>query len=440
MENNYFDDLVRDAIGDYDATSPSSDWDEMEKHLDTSTALRQKLYIAKSIEIFLMAFAIWTVVQFVKTDNISTLPTSNVPQKMETPAQLPVSPFVYEEEQKGKQEQKIQPQFPVLPPKKVQEKQVKEAASNLIDMPVATIQAPVMKSVKAELLPRNSNNVIQNIQQNQSLINTNNLEVLPVVKTKKEEQNIDYNAIATLDYKLLENRNKNLSPLDVIPAAPDNAKGQKPKSKFRLSGLIAADWFRISTSEKVPVTKKQEKISGTVGLLADYQISKTLRVETGVAYSMRNQMEYDFEPSAYGTKRRVLDVQAKSIEVPVNLKYNFASVGETDFYMVAGVSNYFIMKVNNDLQEIDYYSGIMSNAFQDPRVSADSFNEGLAKNGELNSNHYASINGGIGAERSIGKGFTAFVQGDYKQGVFTSGRHEDTISAVSLSAGVRRSL
>ena len=67
------DNMVRDAIGEYELAFNPADWDAMEAQLEKDTRVRRKLYVAKGVEVCLMALAIWTTLQFVNIDNYTDI-------------------------------------------------------------------------------------------------------------------------------------------------------------------------------------------------------------------------------------------------------------------------------------------------------------------------------------------------------------------------------
>jgi hypothetical protein len=110
MENNYMDNLVRDALSEYEMNVPASDWNEMEGRLDRSDSMRRKLYLTKGIEVCLMVFAIWTAVQWVQTDisGVDISADKSIEQQVQQPEESMIMPvFSTEKEAASEQEKNI---------------------------------------------------------------------------------------------------------------------------------------------------------------------------------------------------------------------------------------------------------------------------------------------------------------------------------------------
>jgi hypothetical protein len=96
--------------------------------------------------------------------------------------------------------------------------------------------------------------------------------------------------------------------------------------------------------------------------------------------------------------------------------------------------------VNNTALEFQAYNSTMQTSA--PRQPV--MDLGLLEQGELPSNHYISLNGGVGVEHSLPrknkKPITIFAQANYRQGLLRTGRHDDQISALALQVGAKSEL
>ncbi len=438
MENNYMDKMVRDAIGEYETNVPSSNWDEMEMLLDKDTDMRRRLYMAKGIEVFLMVFAIWTVMQFVQTDAASSSHTeANAPTIIESSEQ-PNAPVILDNE-----EQKEAKPSDALQNGNQNDKQ--PATYN--GQPFAQLPSTSSQQSKAikvdNKLNDNKNNlpIAKQVHNNKDDISNKDVLVLDNQEEKVIASILDFSEIASLDTRLLQNDAYTLSPLEPLII--------KKKSKWKLGAFASLDWFNIKPDESVAAVSKQaQAINPGIALRANYQLANNIDLEFGVGLSKRQHRIRTNTPFVNQTSSGILaeiqDINTYVLEVPVDLKYNFKTIGDTKFYALAGVSNYLIMDVDNKGVVQELYLG--SSIVKDPNFVTNSPREpvqdlGLLEEGTLPSNHYVSLNGGLGVEHSIGKrkNYTIFAQAQYKQGVFKTGRHEDRISALALATGVKRS-
>lgn len=97
-----------------------------------------------------------------------------------------------------------------------------------------------------------------------------------------------------------------------------------------------------------------------IGIIAGYQISKSLSVETGLMYDRKNYFssgEY-FDMSKVSAsmpadmKLLSLEGSCAIFEIPVKIKYNLRSKGNTNFYSTAGISTYIITNEYNKYRAV----------------------------------------------------------------------------------------
>ena len=97
-------------------------------------------------------------------------------------------------------------------------------------------------------------------------------------------------------------------------------------------------------------TQGLKKPGYDIGVIAGYQISKSLSVETGLMYDRK----YYFSSGKYfdmskvsasmpaGMKVLSLDGSSAVFEIPVKIKYNLPGKSNSNFYSIAGISTYII--------------------------------------------------------------------------------------------------
>lgn len=439
MENNYMDKLVRDAIGDYEPNFPDSDWDEMESLIENDNSMRRKMYIAKGIEVLLMVFAIWTVIQFVNTDTASNAQDANVPTTTQPSEQQNAPAIIIDD---NNEEQKVEP-TDKLENGNSEEPQATDKEQIFAKYEQGQLQNDI-QTVENSFdndkinLPI-AKNIHENINNEGVVIhkNTDNAELLsrPIAST------ISMDALESIEQGLLQNNARSLSPLPTFFKETDASRMTKPR-KWKLGAFASLDFFKIQPDETVNpnVSKQAQNFNPGVGLVADYVLTDDLELEFGAAFACKEHVIRTNTQTSTGIIAELQGIHTYTIEVPVALKYNIVNKGNTKLYVMGGASNYFITNVKNTALEYQTYNSTMTPSPNRQPV----MDLGLLEQGELPSNHYISLNGGIGVEHSLPrknkKAITIFAQANYKQGLLRTGRHNDQISALALQVGAKSEL
>lgn len=482
--DDMFDELVRKQLEDTSPELlhddlPAADWSEMENRLEQSETSYRRLLYAKSIEVVLVVFAIWTAVQFFQTE--TEIPSKNNPSPTSINTQKPSEHnAIIEADEKVEKAERVE--YPSSQSTTNGTTQDANNASRFEDF--IEINEPATSGETAA--PNNPTNntgkpvadasTIDNINyQNDASNNLNapssNPTPTPIANSYKtlqaqlsntlqagsDENTLLKNEQVILDFENTELLSLNLEPLSVaVPAmkalaysfdaleAPNQSKHIAPKRSVKVGVFASSDWFSIQPADQVAVAKDAVQPSGSIGILVDIPLYKKLTLQTGGAFVQRKQHEYSFAAQSQGTTRKVLEVNTKSIEVPVQLQYEFLRIGDAALYVVGGISNYLNLVIENSLQEVDFYSGVITNStnsinFADQRQVDNSADQGVLEVMEIEDNHYLSVNCGAGITYEFGKRhrFEAFAQAQYKKGILTIGRHEDKISATAFSAGLK---
>ncbi|MEO7766138.1 MAG: outer membrane beta-barrel protein [Ferruginibacter sp.] len=107
-------------------------------------------------------------------------------------------------------------------------------------------------------------------------------------------------------------------------------------------------------------TQGLKKPGFDIGIVAGYQINKSLSVETGLMYDRK----YYFSSGKYFDMSKVrssmpADMKVLSLEgncavfeIPAKIKYNLGSKGNTNFYSTAGISTYIITNEYNKYRAV----------------------------------------------------------------------------------------
>ncbi len=129
-------------------------------------------------------------------------------------------------------------------------------------------------------------------------------------------------------------------------------KTNKPSSKNKIHSLYAGviTGFDVSTVEFQSV-----KTTGyTAGILLGYQLNKKLSIESGFLFDKKF---YYTDGKDFSTKKIILYPNTSIIdatgncfmfELPINIKYNWASTSKSNWFSTLGMSSYFMKKENYD--------------------------------------------------------------------------------------------
>jgi hypothetical protein len=111
-------------------------------------------------------------------------------------------------------------------------------------------------------------------------------------------------------------------------------------------GVIAGPDFSTVKLDKI------NKTGITVGVIAGYRLNKKLSIESGLLFDKKY---YYSEGKYFNSKHLYLptyttldnvDGDCQMVELPLNLKYDFASNKKANWFALAGVSSYFMKKEN----------------------------------------------------------------------------------------------
>lgn len=449
MENNYMDNLVRDALSEYEMNVPASDWNEMEGRLDRSDSMRRKLYLTKGIEVCLMVFAIWTAVQWVQTDisGVDISADKSIEQQVQQPKESMIMPVFSTEKEAASEEEKniTSPEEGI------------ENPSSYQGIPFAKIEKSesILKIVKAKLeeTPTILNNQSNDLPieselyiNKSSVVDKSEIEKLANNNAKVFAVN-NWSFIPSIKTELLEVDLKDLKSLE-LSIKPESILGEEKESgvkkdrKFRLGIIASMDWFNIRTPDVVAVTKEASALNISGGLSFDMKLGDKFRLESGVQVSKRTHTEkslLSFSTNAQAFADERVDLKTTSIEIPLNAKYEVVGNNKTSVYALAGISNHFIMAIQNTLFEKNVSTQSYDLTIQTAGRGSVA-ESGLADQGELSSNYFISLNGGMGIEHQLNDRLSIFAQASYKHGFGSVGRHDDQISSVSVATGMRGSL
>jgi hypothetical protein len=137
-----------------------------------------------------------------------------------------------------------------------------------------------------------------------------------------------------------------------LPAAGNNATVPVRKVKQEPAHLKTGLYYGLIASPDLTTVKFQRtsNVGYNVGLLAGFRFNKRLAVETGVIY----ERKYYYSTGKYfSTKKtewpdnmKILDIDGwcNMYEIPLNVRYTFATRSKSSWYVNAGISSYIMNK------------------------------------------------------------------------------------------------
>ncbi|SHN46022.1 PorT family protein [Chitinophaga sp. CF418] len=150
--------------------------------------------------------------------------------------------------------------------------------------------------------------------------------------------------------------------IPVLAKSDNNVTVPAKKEKQEPASLKKGLYYGLIASPDITTVKFQRtsNVGYNVGLLAGYRFSKRLAVETGVIYERKY---YYSEGKYFETKKtpwpdgiKLIDVDGwcNMYEIPLNVRYTFATGAKSSWYVNGGMSSY-IMKKQGYNYSYEYY-------------------------------------------------------------------------------------
>jgi len=140
--------------------------------------------------------------------------------------------------------------------------------------------------------------------------------------------------------------------------AEKKASVNKNGKAKKIQGIYLGFMFGASVNQIK--TQGLRKPGYDIGVIAGYQISKSLSLETGFMYDRKNYFssgEY-FDMSKLSAtmpasmKLLSMEGSCSVFEIPVKIKYNLRSKGNSHFYSTAGISSYIMTNEYNKYRSV----------------------------------------------------------------------------------------
>lgn len=175
-------------------------------------------------------------------------------------------------------------------------------------------------------------------------------------------------------------------------------------------------------------------------------------IETGGIYSSK-----EYEPNSVKERIRVgasnmytwatfKNIQLNMLEVPINLRYDFAKIKRWRLYGQTGASLHLAMQANYDRYPTTL-GRVQSQTDEGtvPKLVKKRYPDGLMEGGNFEENSYYTANLGLGIEHLLNTRWSLFMQPgvqaylapNYNNGI---GPNQDRISSISILTGARVSL
>ncbi len=433
MEKNYeyIDDLVRNGLSEMEVAYDASDWDIMDSRLDEEREVQMKLFFFKGIEMVLLIGAIYTLFQFMPTNNYSssdihpieeTVPDSNTKQ-IDTKV-LPVAPKPEENTtDQNNTQANINASEPMAHQKNTKNKNKVFDDSGPPPPDIGSIvKRPDGLSNQTKLI---SNNQIIS-KPNETAYSKN--FTLPSISDELQDNTNQNILFAEIFDGFLQSKNSDLwmtsDELDTPEFLSTTTNPGDPipegKPKVRYLGFMASPDMNFIGGEM--------SMGFNAGALYNREFTDHWNLETGLFYSLK---AFDFVPMEGGepTSDEFTKARQHVVEIPVNASYSFNRSKNWHSYTTFGTSANFIVAAdyNKDNLSVDYTLDAKSS-------------QGLVQGGSFKDNFYLTANVGIGLERKLTDKVNLFIQPTLKYPLMKSGPNNDRSGSFSLSMGARASL
>lgn len=235
--------------------------------------------------------------------------------------------------------------------------------------------------------------------------------------------------------------------LYITPLGCKNCKYAKIPARLRL-GIVANVAFNntyVSGGDILDINAFAEKGFGYgSGFSIGFKYSRW-EIETGLTYAAKRYDPNIVDTPVPNQKRTHFQtVHLQTIQFPVNLRYNYATLGKGKWhlYTQAGAAINLVLRTEYDLAQVSSISRSKVNDVTTSRLNQIAYNKGIFAGDGFKANNYLSISMGAGAERYISPSWSIFLQPDFHFHFSGSriGPTEDRINTLSISFGARKSL
>ena len=132
-------------------------------------------------------------------------------------------------------------------------------------------------------------------------------------------------------------------PFTKTVSKTEKTAGEKVNSRFSLALSFSPDINSVSSFSN-------SDIGTSIGVGASYKINKRLSLQTAIGYSKKvySASPYQYKASWANSNAakyaESIDAECRVLDIPINLRYTFASSSKQTFFIAGGLSSYFMLE------------------------------------------------------------------------------------------------
>jgi hypothetical protein len=457
LDDLYLDGIAYDSLHNLDVDYNPAHWDLMKEKLADPFALRRRLMKYKVVEVALVLFFIFTLIQFLPFKkiqhqdiaSINTIQDTGISKtdRINTPSQDASFPVVsnHQSEQNKQLTETISKQ-----------NEANLSLPNLSNK--VSIENTTINSVSGTSESKESNSILEQ--------NSSQIEAVAVEDTESansqlaESQNTEEVQISTalLHPLLLKESDKLIVPEIEELNGSTVFTDMKQPIKIRIGMVLGPDANYVMTSANEAQSLEsfdQFALGYSGGFSLGFKFNK-LEIETGalysaVNYSSRNVYEINgsFAEGGY-VQQGFAGAELDLIRLPLNIKYNFSEKKKWNIYAFSGLSLNMAVETfyNFTTQDVGQSDASRNFGIPNPRMP-DEYREqfsqpsydGIFEGGKFSTNSFITANFGFGIERYFTPRMSIFVQPAYMHQLSKGlGPQNDQINSISILTGAKVTL
>ena len=468
------DTLAQQALQHNEVTYQPKDWAMMEEQLNIDNRNRNRLLMAKGVELFLMVFAIWTIFLFVPYgDNEVDInsDTQNLKQSPNIEQHQPLNTPESEEDNWDNSDQPIAQNDiqtnidnTTTNDNIIEETTTARVSNHVVTPPIQNESILNQKRVVQNTSPKYKTTKVDNFNY---VDGSRNPYRFPFKKGQLEKNQplpnatFDKSKLPFTEKELLEaiqlvQANKNAKNPDFLDGKfaylpeerhLDMPSDHHPKFKLpinRIALLAGGDYHQINSPVDAPLKESQRGYS--FGIRVDFEINEKWEFATGIMMAEYFYAHRTLEPLSQAANTFTLvgtnSGKVTNLQIPIHVQYNVYDNYPWRAYAIGGVTSHFVVDIHQSTGEMTLVNvaNISTNNGQiDPRKQ--NVEElGIFEGGNMDKNFFTTLDAGVGIERRIDENWGVFVQPTYRVGLNPTGNDQDRINTLSFLVGTRLSL
>lgn len=472
IEDVFLDGVTYEAMNEFKVPYNEEHWPIMKKRLDEEFSLRYKLIKYKVAELTLVALALFTIVQFLPIDKVSSFHfpiAKNESPNLDTDAQLATT------DQNGETSAQATPTSPAT---------IYEASTTTVATPSQIETTESLSSnqtttdSRASIVEENKKSRIKNSRKattavpplpafeaialsNTASANKNSLNNQYSANTAESKSNNSIDDLLEAHLNIIPTIN-DLGPTPITSSSNEEitdllkSETWKAPAFLRVGMVGAGDINYVMT----PYNEEYNR-SGTNqfeagyggGLMVGFKFGRW-EIETGAMYANKyyspdtinvtinsGNIAEGYEGIAW--KGTQLDL----LRIPLRARYNHSKAGKWQFYTQGGIAMNLTMNKIHSKEVVRLGPPPASTSLRSPQSPTQIYtdvneNTGLLREGLLTENSYLTVDLGFGIERLLSSRFSIFAQPSFHYQLFDSkiGYNGERLNNLSIETGVRVSL